>query len=122
MRLIDDKIIYMLNTTIPTDSFKGQVDATSKCKDLYEQIRQTYSERERAITKCLHASKEKVKQLKSQRESENGSLSVIKVLRAEQNRLRLLQAELNVEDVIKTRTEQIFYEKCRTFYKPQTKI
>lgn len=29
--------------------------------------------------------------------------------------LRLLQSELNVEDIIKERTMKLFYEKCRLF-------
>lgn len=28
----------MLNTSIPTDSFKGQVDPSSSCKELFEQV------------------------------------------------------------------------------------
>jgi hypothetical protein len=36
--MLDDKIIYMLNTSIPTDSFKGQVDPSSSCKELFEQV------------------------------------------------------------------------------------
>ena len=38
MRMIDDKIIYALNTTVPTTSFKGQVDATKTCQGLYGQV------------------------------------------------------------------------------------
>ena len=40
MRSIDDKIVYAINQSIPTASFKGQVDPTGKCKDLHEQVRQ----------------------------------------------------------------------------------
>ena len=38
MRLIDDKIVYALNTSIPTASFKEKIDPTSKCKELYLQV------------------------------------------------------------------------------------
>ena len=38
MRLIDDKIVYALNTSIPTASFKEKIDPTSKCKELYHQV------------------------------------------------------------------------------------
>ena len=38
MRVLDDKIIYSLNTTIPTDSFRGKVDAVNTCKQLYTQV------------------------------------------------------------------------------------
>ena len=38
MRAIDDKIIYKLNTTIPTVSFAGEVSAQDKCKELHDQV------------------------------------------------------------------------------------
>jgi hypothetical protein len=38
MRTLDDKIIYVLNTSIPTDSFKSQIDASSSCKELFDQV------------------------------------------------------------------------------------
>jgi len=28
----------VLNTSIPTDSFKGQIDASSSCKELFDQV------------------------------------------------------------------------------------
>ncbi|KAF4533395.1 hypothetical protein B566_EDAN003688 [Ephemera danica] len=69
MRVLDDKIIYSLNTSIPTESFKNQVDSVNTCKQLYSQ-------------------------------------------------LRLLSAELNVEEIIRERTNKVYYERCRPFYKP----
>ena len=39
-RKVDDGIIYRLNTSIPTTSFKGEVSAADKCKELYEEVRQ----------------------------------------------------------------------------------
>jgi len=38
MRTLDDKIIYVLNTSIPTDSFKAQLDASSSCKELFDEV------------------------------------------------------------------------------------
>ena len=38
LRLIDDKIIYKLNKSIPTDSFIGQVNAEQKCRELYNEV------------------------------------------------------------------------------------
>lgn len=118
MRLIDDKIIYMLNTTIPTESFKAQLDPAAQCKDLFHQIESEHAQREQAINKCLNVTKEKVMQLKSLRDQGDESPTLIKSLRKEQTTLRLLQAELNVEEVVKKRTVQIYYERCRGFYKP----
>ncbi|XP_043802171.1 protein MIX23 [Apis laboriosa] len=118
MRQLDDKIIYMLNTILPTESFKGQVDPTVKCKDLYEKIQSGHKTRELAITRCLNASKEKVKQLKTERDNGNESPQLLKALRKEQNTLRLLQSELNIEEVVKEHTIDVYYNKCRVFYKP----
>ncbi|XP_076628828.1 coiled-coil domain-containing 58 isoform X1 [Colletes latitarsis] len=118
MRQIDDKIIYMLNTTIPTESFKSQVDPTATCKDLFEQIQSGHRKRELAITRCLNGTKERVKQLRNQRDNGNESPQLLKTLRKEQSTLRLLQSELNVEEVVKKRTIQVYYERCRSFYKP----
>lgn len=121
MRLIDDKIIYMLNTTIPTESFKGQLDLTVQCKDLYQQIESEHSRRALAIKKCLSATKESVMKLKTAKDSgESGdeAPALMKELRKQQTTLRLLQAELNIEEVVRKRTLQVYYERCRGFYKP----
>lgn len=122
MRQFDDKIIYLLNNTIPTESFKSQIDPTAKCKELYEQIHSGHEKRELAITRCLNLSKEKLRELKAQRENGDESPQLLKALRKEQNTLRLLQSELNVEEVVRKRTVDVYYEKCRTFYKPAKKL
>ena len=38
MRTIDDRIIYKLNTSVPTVSFADEISARDQCKDLYEQV------------------------------------------------------------------------------------
>lgn len=38
MRAIDDRIIYKLNTSVPTISFADEVSARDQCKELYEQV------------------------------------------------------------------------------------
>ncbi|KOC71348.1 Coiled-coil domain-containing protein 58 [Habropoda laboriosa] len=122
MRQIDDKIIYMLNATIPTESFKSQIDATAQCKYLFEQIESGHKKRELAITRCLNASKEKVKQYKIQRDNGDDSPQLLKALRKEQSSLRLLQSELSVEEVVKKRTIDVYHARCRTYYKPSKKV
>lgn len=118
MRQMDDKIIYMLNTTIPTESFKGQVDPITQCKDLFQQIETEHKQRTQAIARCVNITKEKVIQLKDLREKNSEDPTLIKNLRNEQTKLRLLQSELNIEEVVKKRTIQVYYERCRGFYKP----
>ncbi|XP_012276807.1 coiled-coil domain-containing protein 58 isoform X2 [Orussus abietinus] len=122
MRLLDDKIIYLLNTTIPTESFKGQADPTVKCKDLFQQIQSGHSQREIAIKKCLNAARERLHKLKTQKDMGQEDPLLIKNLRKEQNRLRLLQSELSVEEIVKNRTTQVYYERCRRFYKPNMDV
>merc|ERR1711944_11716 len=53
MRLIDDKIVYAINQSIPTASFKGQSDAKENCKGLHETIKVTYDTRAAAVTNCI---------------------------------------------------------------------
>lgn len=38
MRTIDDRIVHELNTTIPTASFVGKIDAGQTCKELYQSV------------------------------------------------------------------------------------
>ncbi|XP_057338367.1 protein MIX23 [Microplitis mediator] len=120
MRQLDDKIIYLLNTTIPTESFKGQVDATATCKDLFQRIQSGHAQREIAIKKCMDESREKVKKFKEAKDKNPDDISVLKQLRKEQTTLRLLESELGVEEIVKNRTNQIYLTKCRGFYKPNT--
>lgn len=48
MRTIDDRIVHALNTTVPTASFSGKVDAKQTCKQLYESV----SVRGKKTTSC----------------------------------------------------------------------
>lgn len=48
MRTIDDRIVHALNTTVPTVSFSGKVDATQTCKQLYESVSVS------TLTKIMH--------------------------------------------------------------------
>ena len=87
MRSLDDKIIYALNTTVPTDSFREQTDAKIKCKDLFSQIQSGHSQREVAIKKCILASAEKVKRLKEIKDSDDDNIQNLKNLKSEQTRV-----------------------------------
>jgi hypothetical protein len=118
MRQIDDKIIYVLNTTIPTESFKSQVNVSNSCKDLFQQIQSVHSQRDIAIKKCLYTVQNQIKELKQQRDEGNSDPIILKNLRKAQMESGILQAELSIEEVIKQRTSKVYYEKCRRFYKP----
>ncbi|XP_045765503.1 protein MIX23 [Maniola jurtina] len=118
MRVLDDKIVYTLNTSLPTESFKSKIDPTLVCQDLFHQIEKGHSERENVIKNCIMSTAESVKKLKAAKESTPDDIDVLRNLKSEQRKLRLLQTELSVEEVIKEKTTKLFKEKCRTYYKP----
>lgn len=84
MRQIDDKLIYALNTSIPTDSFKGQVDPAATCKELYSQIQIVHRQREEAIKKCILVSAKNIKEL---RDANRDDISIDKNFKAEQRKV-----------------------------------
>ncbi|XP_068631193.1 protein MIX23 [Battus philenor] len=118
MRVLDDKIVYALNTSLPTESFKSKVNATQACQELYIQIQKGHEERENVIKNCIIATANSVKELKLSKETNPDDFEVLKNLKAEQRKLRLLQTELSVEEVIKEKTTKLFTEKCRSYFKP----
>ncbi|XP_053603946.1 protein MIX23 [Plodia interpunctella] len=118
MRILDDKIVYALNTSLPTESFKNKVNATAACEDLFSQIQKGHTERENVIKNCIVVTAEHVKKLRAAKEDSPEDYEVLKNLKAEQKKLHLLQTELSVEEVIQEKTTKLFTEKCRSYYKP----
>ncbi|XP_011550426.2 protein MIX23 [Plutella xylostella] len=118
MRVLDDKIVYTLNTSIPTESFQKKIDAAAVCQDLHNQITKGHSEREATIKNCIVATADTLKKLKVAKEENPNDFDVLKNYKSEQRKLRLLQQELSVEEVIKEKTSKLFSEKCRMYYKP----
>ncbi|KAB0790814.1 hypothetical protein PPYR_15182, partial [Photinus pyralis] len=119
MRRVDDIIINTLNSVIPTDSFNP--DAAKACKDLHNQLVEGNQHRKSAITKCINLSAEKLKHFREQRDTDpstDQSLKSRNLLRAEQTKLRMLQVELSVEDLVEERSSKVFQERCRKYYKP----
>ncbi|XP_017021210.1 protein MIX23 [Drosophila kikkawai] len=115
MRDVDDKIIYALNA-LPTDSFKGQVNSESTCRDLYAKLQQSHQSRQDSIRSCITLSATNLKQLRESREAHPDDVDTDSKFKAEQRKLRVLQAELNVEDIIKERTYKAFNERCRSYF------
>ncbi|KAJ8375543.1 hypothetical protein SKAU_G00061230 [Synaphobranchus kaupii] len=118
MRTIDDRIVHALNTTVPTASFKGKVDATQTCKELYKSLIEAHSSRDIAIKTCIAQTSGVVSQLSEERARDSDNLSLIKQLRKAQTKLKLMQSELNVEEVVNDRTLKVFSERCRIHYTP----
>lgn len=84
MRKVDDKIIYALNTSIPTESFKGQLDPVSKCRELHMGLQNAYIQRQTAIKTCIVQSADLVKKLREQNE---GDVELSKSFKAEQRKV-----------------------------------
>ncbi|GAA6214984.1 protein MIX23 [Lates calcarifer] len=118
MRTIDDRIVHALNTTVPTVSFSGKVDATQTCKQLYESMMEAHLSRDKAIKACIAQTSEVVGQLREERAKDSNNLAIIKQLRKEQTKLKLMQSELNVEEVVNDRSLKVFSERCRIHYTP----
>ncbi|XP_030372583.1 coiled-coil domain-containing protein 58 [Scaptodrosophila lebanonensis] len=118
MRDVDDKIIYALNA-LPTESFKGQINSGSTCKDLYAKLEQSHTTRHAAITNCITLSATQLKALREQHDAQPNDVETDQKFKAEQRKLRVLQAELNVEDIIKERSYKAFNERCRTFFRTE---
>ncbi|XP_017071420.1 protein MIX23 [Drosophila eugracilis] len=115
MRDVDDKIIYALNA-LPTESFKGQVNSESTCRDLYSKLQQSHLSRQDSIRSCITISANNLKQLREKREAHPDDVDTDSQFKAEQRKLRVLQAELNVEDIIKERSYKTFNERCRSYF------
>lgn len=88
MRELDDKIIYALNTSIPTESFKGQISPSQTCEQLYNQLQENYAQREKAITNCIIVAADTVKELKVKRDENRDDISSQQVFKTEQRKVR----------------------------------
>ncbi|CAH0380807.1 unnamed protein product [Bemisia tabaci] len=120
LRDVDDMIVYALNNSTPVASFRNDKDPTKMCKELFSTLTKNYETREGKIKGCVHITADKVKELKELKDQKPDDSNLIKRLKKEQTKLRLLQTEVNVEEVIRERTFRLFHERCREFYRPPT--
>lgn len=87
MRQVDDKIIYALNSSIPTESFKGQLSATEKCKDLYDQVNVAHKQRKDIINGCIAITSDSVRQLQKKRDENLDDINLHKDFKNEQRKV-----------------------------------
>ncbi|CAK8672631.1 unnamed protein product [Clavelina lepadiformis] len=118
-RLIDDRIIHELNTTLPTQSFAHGVNVTQKCKTLHDLIKGAHTSRNEAIERCISLQVNKTKMLAEEKEKNPENFKIRKQLGKEQTNLRLFRQELTIEAIVQERAETAFYERCREYYKPE---
>ncbi|XP_042224098.1 protein MIX23-like isoform X3 [Homarus americanus] len=118
MRAIDDKIIYELNLATPTQSFRNEVNPENHCRTLHERLSKTYEHRGAMIETCLNESRVKVRSLQAEALHKKENPQILRKIRSEQSRIRELQNEVTIEEIIRERSLRVFEERCRQFFKP----
>ncbi|KAK9507587.1 hypothetical protein O3M35_007411 [Rhynocoris fuscipes] len=118
MRDVDDKLVYALNASVPSPSFRSQINPAQSCEELYNKLQENHEHRDKSIRNCINITSNKVQELKEKRFAGEDS-STNKILSKEQTKLRLLKSELGVEEVVRDRSLKLYYERCRPFYKPK---
>ena len=114
-RKFDDVIIYRLNTSLPIRALKeDELDRARQCKELYADLESNHAARKTAISECLKENEKIIHELAQQKTT--GDSKANQEMRKEMTKLRLIQGELGVEDVIKSRTMKVFHERCWSFY------
>ncbi|XP_069491917.1 protein MIX23 isoform X2 [Ambystoma mexicanum] len=89
------------------------------CEDFSEfQLVEAHLSRDKAIKKCIAQTSTVVNKLREDRLKNADDIPLIKQLRKEQTKLKLMQSELNVEEVVNDRSLKVFNERCRIHYKP----
>ncbi|XP_058621773.1 protein MIX23-like [Onychostoma macrolepis] len=74
--------------------------------------------RDKTIKSCITETSAVVGQLREERAKDSDNLSIIKQLRKEQTKLKLMQSELNVEEVVNDQSLKVFHERWRIHYIP----
>jgi len=114
LREIDDKIIYALNQSTPTASFKARgVDAHEMCLKLREELTESHKQREEYISNCSAKLGDDIACMRA--EYEGGNKEVRSALKDKTGKLRMFENELSIEKIIQERTETIFKSKCQEY-------
>ncbi|KAK3096893.1 hypothetical protein FSP39_004504 [Pinctada imbricata] len=103
-RTVDDRVINVLNDTVPLKSFSAQNNHAKQCEELYSQLVKAYNSRDQSIRYCINTISQTVQSLREKKVATPDDFEVMKALRKEQTKLRLMQGELSVEEIIRDRT------------------
>jgi hypothetical protein len=87
MRDMDDKIVYALNLSVPTESFKAQISGENQCKNLYQDLKLGNQNRQNAIKQCIVMTADNVKLLKNDRDKDRDDIQLDKHFKAEQRKV-----------------------------------
>lgn len=101
VRKFDDKLINILNTELPTESFHK--DPIAICNDIRQEFTDYYDSRESSIKSCVEYASKELEKLKSSKDASLSSLS------EKSHNLRIFQQELDIETIYKARGLKVFY-------------
>eukprot|EP00126_Sphaerothecum_destruens_P011103 Sdes_comp20856_c0_seq3m17676 len=118
LRKVDDNIIYELNNSVPTQSFKDSVSTQGECMRLFSMISDAHVSRESAIRHCIKKVSNNVQELSLIGDKNPDDQNNFSLLRGEQSSLRMMNAELFVEEVVRDRTVKVFKERCKAYKIP----
>ncbi|VDN94182.1 unnamed protein product [Brugia pahangi] len=130
LRKIDDKILFELNTALPSESFSSNMDKGEKCRSIYKEVTYVltadlyaqksilyslYSmlltmrvKRMNLIQHCVDENQTNISRLRKEK-------SPIADIRSAQNTLRVIRSEMDVESIVNDRSEKAVHDRCRTF-------
>lgn len=108
LRFVDDRIVNELNSEIIREA-----NPVAKCQAIHDLIVSSHELRDSVIKNCIRETAGTISQLKASPEEDN-----VSAMRKEQRKLRLFQNELNIEEIVKDRTNKAFHERCRFYHVP----
>ncbi|CAO1400206.1 unnamed protein product [Diamesa serratosioi] len=119
MRDFDEKVVYSLNISLPTESIKAKssVSPEASCKELFEHLKKGYMSRQTKINECVLSTADTVQKFRKQREEDVNDIQIEKKFKSEQRKLRILKQEQQVEEIVKEKTLKTFNDRCRQYFK-----
>lgn len=116
LRDIDDKLIYALNIALPTSSIKSRTesDPGKTCSDLHKKIIESHLSRGQFISSCIQRTADEIKAMK--KDDSEGNYDEERKLNTLQRKLRVLQTEEGVEQIVIEKSMKNFKERCRDYY------
>uniref|UniRef100_A0A0R3RTS6 MICOS complex subunit MIC10 n=1 Tax=Elaeophora elaphi TaxID=1147741 RepID=A0A0R3RTS6_9BILA len=108
LRQTDDKILFELNTALPSESFCVNVDKGEKCRSIYKKLLTMRIKRMNLIQHCIDENQTNIARLREEK-------SPVGNIRNVQNTLRMIRSEMDVESIINERSEKAVHDRCRTF-------
>ncbi|KAL3086053.1 hypothetical protein niasHT_030477 [Heterodera trifolii] len=102
----EDKIILRLNCELPTKSFSKQLDKQRICTDIQKSLFETRKMREHLLQRCLQENEATAERCKESAEKATEAKT------AKAN-LRLIRAEMTVEEIVRSQADTALRERCR---------